>query len=480
MPAKRSKRLIFCFDGTWNRLSAPCPTNVVKLAQMVKPVASDGTAQIVYYDEGIGAGKKWLGRKLDGAFGRGMLSIMRDAYCFLLFNYEAGDEIFVFGFSRGAFTARSFVGFVRHAGILDVVNATLIDKAISIYRDAPAGQTGKESALALRFRLRNCRSICVSETDYEFRRRFDPHFSPDTPLLEFRYVGVWDTVRALGVPDFLPGASWFNRKHGFHDAVLTSKIRAARHAVALDERRLTFLPTLFGRRKVVELNALAETKHGGAFEEWAWPYQEKWFPGVHGAVGGGGARRGLSDGALQWVLDGALRAGLDIRNDLTAVAFDIKPDPLDQLYNEGPGLWAKIQKAFHGLFRISRRGPAHEDEIGFRTYQRWAATHDGKAQPYAPRSLARVGRILDRWPYRNPPQFTSASAVLEEYEIGSADTLSKLARDRLGDPRLWTYLFELNRDRIDDPDYLANGLKIRVPRPDESQAEAISSPFDRT
>ena len=112
------KRLVFCFDGTWNRLAADCPTNVVLVAEMTKPIASNGIPQIVYYDEGIGTARDERFR--GGAFGKGMMDNIREAYRFLLFNYEPGDHIFAFGFSRGAFTARSFVGFIRHAGILDV------------------------------------------------------------------------------------------------------------------------------------------------------------------------------------------------------------------------------------------------------------------------------------------------------------------------------------------------------------------------
>ena len=140
-PGKR--RLVFCFDGTWNRLNADLPTNVVRIAQMVPTVARDGTPQVVYYNEGVGTGG-WLNRFNGGMFGQGMLQIMREAYRFLIFNYQPGDEIYAFGFSRGAYTARSFIGLIRHAGILDVARAKAINRAIEIYRRAPAGQTGEE------------------------------------------------------------------------------------------------------------------------------------------------------------------------------------------------------------------------------------------------------------------------------------------------------------------------------------------------
>ncbi len=98
------KRLVFCFDGTWDRLDAYYPTNVVLTAQSISPVAKGGVVQIIHYDEGVGTTKisKWSG----GLFGIGLLAHIVNAYTFLVFNYEVGDEIFVLGFSRGAFTAR--------------------------------------------------------------------------------------------------------------------------------------------------------------------------------------------------------------------------------------------------------------------------------------------------------------------------------------------------------------------------------------
>ncbi len=455
------KRLVFCFDGTWNRLSADNPTNVVLLAQMVQPIDSRGIAQTVYYDEGIGTSSWYIKRLWQGAFGKGMLGILRDAYRFLIFNYSPGDEIFIFGFSRGAFTARSFAGFIRHAGILDVASATQIDKAIELYRNAPAGQTGQELPEALEFRKVHCKGVCVSEDDHAYRQQVDEKFDPATPLLDIRYLGVWDTVRALGVPDFIPFSGYFNRKYGYHNAILTSKIRSARHAVALDERRLTFPPMLFGRAKVEELNAKADKEREEPVTEWTLPYQEQWFPGVHGAIGGGGALRGLSDAALHWVLSGARRAGLQLRGSVDSVAFAIRPDPFDAIFNDPPGWLKRLQGWWHDLLRIGRKGPAKGEEISLCAYRRW---HDGNAAVrYAPRSLSGVADALRNWRYASPYEHRTGMPVLEEYELGPRDTLGSLARERMGDPGHWRDLFEYNRDRIDDPDYLPTSITLRIP-----------------
>jgi uncharacterized protein (DUF2235 family) len=465
-PAK-TKRIVFCFDGTWNRLSADCLTNVAMLAQMVRPIAADGTPQIVYYDEGIGTSGNRLLNIRDGMFGKGMERIMREAYRFLIFNYEPGDEIFAFGFSRGAYTARSFIGFIRHAGIIDIARASKIDNALSIYRGAPVG-TGIESADGLEFRRLYCSKVCVSAADRKYRIKHDPNFDRKFPLLKFRYLGVWDTVGALGVPDFFPGAEYFNRKYGFHNALLTSKIEAARHAVALDEQRRTFRATLFGRDKVQELNARHQKKGAPPTPEWEERYQERWFPGVHSAVGGGGDIRGIADCALEWVLTGARRAGLDLRDAPDAVALNLRPDPFVSLAADSKPGWT-MRGVLGWLRRLAhspRKGPEALDSLALPAFRRWFAPADRlpDGEPYRPGALVPLEPLIADWPWRSPPEWKSVVQPLEEYVIRRGDTLSRLAKAHLDDPKRWNELFELNRDRIEDPNFLSIGLTIRLPR----------------
>lgn len=160
------KRLVFCFDGSWNRLDADCPTNVVLIAESVRPTARNGTPQIVYYDEGVGTGK--LDKIRGGVFGTGLLTNLREAYRFLIFNYEPGDEIFIFGFSRGAYTARSFAGFIRHVGILDINTASKIDKALGLYK-AALKKDGDDHPDTMKFRADYSTKVCVSEHDRQWR-----------------------------------------------------------------------------------------------------------------------------------------------------------------------------------------------------------------------------------------------------------------------------------------------------------------------
>ena len=97
------KRIIFCFDGTWNRIDSPDPTNVLLMASSIDPKPNSGITQIVHYDMGVGT--KRINRMLGGVTGYGLFENIKQAYQFLIFNYSPGDEIFIFGFSRGAFTA---------------------------------------------------------------------------------------------------------------------------------------------------------------------------------------------------------------------------------------------------------------------------------------------------------------------------------------------------------------------------------------
>ena len=173
-------------------------------------------------------------------------------------------------------------------------------------------------------------------------------------------------------------------------------------------------------------------------------------------------RRGLSDCSLHWVLSGARRAGLELRGGDSAVAFDIRPDPFDDLFNDPPKWTKRLQAWFHRLFRISRKGPIFADEIALATYRRVHQSPPDK--PYESRALRHASAALEAWPYKSPPEWKGSEPLpLEEHEMTRRESLSIVARERLGDPMRWSELFELNRDRVDDPDYLPTAVKLRVP-----------------
>jgi uncharacterized protein (DUF2235 family) len=407
------KRIIFCFDGTWNRLSVDTPTNVVLAAASIERMTKDGTAQIIHYDEGVGTGRleHWSG----GVFGAGLVENVREAYRFLIFNYDPGDHIYVFGFSRGAFSARTFVGFIRHVGSLSRLHAARIDEALGLYERRLNGDDAASEKLR-RFRARYSGGVCVGSEDDAWRcAKVKGYVAGSAPLLTIRYLGVWDTVAALGVPANLPLSGWLNRRHRFHDPSLSDFVESARHAVAIDERRATFPATLFG-----DLNALNAAK-GKTVDAPDAPYQEKWFPGVHGSVGGGGDIRGLSDGTLAWVLKGAKLAGLKLDIEHGSRIHGFKPDPYASLVNV-----CKPEFSITALAKRNRPGPSATWQISTAAVRRWKAAAERLPEKarYRPPTLQPAAAALDALTLAD----TVAETTMTTHIVVANDQLGKLAR----------------------------------------------------
>lgn len=311
---------IFC-DGTWNRHDAPHPTNVVRLAQAVKHTADDGRKQEVFYFLGVGTGRgsnaaaRALDRWAGGAMGWGLIENIEDAYRSLVFSYEPGDEIYIFGFSRGAYTARSLAGLLRSCGIPPRENVHRIGEAIARYRSRQV-DTKPDDPASFQFRADFAPCTATSEKEWNWRQRSKPGLCVK---LEVSYLGVWDTVGALGVPGYWKAAPIFNKSYEFHDADLSRLVKAARHAVATDERRKTFPPAMWSDK----LEAMNKTALGLAEDlpldpesRERWPYRQEWFPGDHGSVGGGGDRAGLSSYTFDWIAEGAQTVGLSMHGDV--------------------------------------------------------------------------------------------------------------------------------------------------------------------
>jgi uncharacterized protein (DUF2235 family) len=315
------KRLILCCDGTWNSADqehdgAPCPTNVVKIAYRI--AKRDGAApQIIYYDQGVGTGNL-IDRYSGGAFGDGLEDNIHDAYRFLVANYERGDELFFFGFSRGAFTSRSIVGMIRKCGVLRREFVEHYRDTVALYRT----QGHPDDADLVKFR----KDYCVGGSD-------------DT---EIKFIGVWDTVGTLGIP--LRGLRGLTRgKYQFHDTELSGTVEYAYHALAIDERRAPFEPTLWAHKP----------KPGQTIEQ-------VWFSGAHSDVGGGYPECGLSDITLDWMVGKARGAGL-IFDDAAIKAHALHPNPLVEIHNSKTGLYrvtAGIDRGI-GFSTENPKDPAH-------------------------------------------------------------------------------------------------------------------------
>lgn len=328
------KRLVVCCDGTWNRADQvsngrPCPTNVVKLAYRV--AKRDGqTPQIVFYDQGVGTGNA-VDRLSGGAFGDGLDDNIFDAYRFLIANYEDGDEIFLVGFSRGAFTARSIGGMIRKCGVIKRTSIDQYAPAMRLYRDA---HTHPDDAPPRAFRAEH--SCCG-----------------DKPV-PIRFIGVWDTVGSLGIP--LRGLRWLTRrKHVFHDTELSGIVQTACHALAINERRAPFQPTLW----------LEKPKPNQTVEQ-------VWFAGVHSDVGGGYPVTQLSDIPLQWMLDKAVGAGLALDAEVLSTR-PLAPAPTGKLHDSKRGLY-NLTKGIDRPIGVGGTQSVHPSAI-----ERW--DRDGSYRP---------------------------------------------------------------------------------------------------
>jgi uncharacterized protein (DUF2235 family) len=424
-PARvRRKRLaVFC-DGTWNDLRMPSLTNVARLAKCVSRQGWDGVDQVVFYDAGVGVSTgvspfvDRLVSLLGGALGRGIDEKIETAYRFLVLNYEPGDEIFIFGFSRGAYTARSLVGLIRKCGIVRRDCFEQIPNAIRLYR-SKAGPSDSE-LMAFRHSFGNrvpgtARPIATGPEDLSeapldtsqgpptrmpdtwtrravdfgdvkseaLTERIPPPEPPPLEIYRMMYVGLWDTVGSLGLPPSIPFLSTLlNRKYRFHDTRASSLISSLRHACALDEDRKVFGVTEIGN--IDRLNAEWAAAHGrqvdypdrpGFVPSWRRPFQQCWFPGGHGSVGGGNVERGLSSGALVWVAVGALRAGLKFEwggaSELAKAKTERTPFADWRIRRDGSpqSPWAFDFLGFLTGYR-DRSGPRTRDELSWAAIQR--------------------------------------------------------------------------------------------------------------
>lgn len=373
------RRLVVLLDGTWNHpdqqdRGKTKPSNVTKLARAVKPIAADGRSQLTYYDDGVGT--SWgLDKLVGGGFGVGLARNVCEAYRFLVYNYVPGDEIYVFGFSRGAYTARSLAGFVDRIGVLAKKDAFYLQRAFKLYERRAE------------------------------RAEFADFLADKTSMrVRIDFIGVWDTVGSIGLPTRLFHTLTCHRWN-YHDVSLVASIRHAAHALAIDERRKPFRPTL-----------------------WTDPIrpdqtlEQRWFAGVHSNIGGGYQKDGLANCALHWLSGRARAAGLDL--------------DLDFLKPYKPFWGHELRESYRGFYRLLGPAPRvigacanHSETIDDSVYLRYCDPDQrlaelGEAHPYRPANLeayareqgidlaAKCAQLKQRKvPSALPPQFTSGSGA---------------------------------------------------------------------
>ncbi len=284
-----AKNIIICYDGTSNEYSKN-NTNIVKTFESI---IKDKT-QYAFYDPGVGTFNPLnidlglnVGNVLGKAFGVGLVKNIEDGYEYLMNNFEKNDKVFIFGFSRGAFTARSLAGMIHHFGVLEKGSKNLIP-----YVSKMSNQ--RKLDLAKNFKKTFCKEC-------------KPHF-----------IGIYDSVSSLG---------YFNGKK-FFDETLNPDVQNAYHAISIDEQRAKFKVSLWDESK--------KQKHQNI--------EQVWFSGVHSDIGGSYKECGLSDIAFIWMMDSAIKCGLKAKEDYKK---DINQNYKDKIHNSRKSfwkLWSKTQR----------------------------------------------------------------------------------------------------------------------------------------
>lgn len=383
----RMKRIAICMDGTWQKLRQDRPTNINIISRSVSLHVGD-TLQIVIYTPGVGStvdalkGEQSgisgfaasLGSFIGGVFGDGLEDAILDTYLRLAFNYEPGDEIYIFGFSRGAFSARSLAALIGKCGILSRRYVDKASDAFALYRDR---DVTADSGRAVEFRTAYGKQI--GDAVGADRRDFRP---------EIAYLGIFDTVGQRGLPSALgPISEWGNAKYAFHDLDLGSHVRSARHALAIDERRTAFPPTFWTNLDALNARSAANGGPNNA-------YEQRWFVGAHGDIGGGNQST-LSSFPLAWIVEGAERAGLAFdrapHSPLAQTQIPIFLDPAQRITRSQfpkslnpinwPGRWRRISEATEAVPREMAEATLHHS-VALRT-----ASPALRKKPYRPPPL---------------------------------------------------------------------------------------------
>jgi uncharacterized protein (DUF2235 family) len=289
-----SKRIVFCADGTWDKPKND--TNVRKLFNAVDSTP-DTSNQIAFYDDGVGSDGTPFEKLAGGAIGDGLFQKIKDGYKKIMRAYECGDDIFIFGFSRGAYTARSLAGMIAICGL----PTSPIDDDTKLVNTAFQAYRNKDQRAAL---LAGLNQYGLYDA-------------------KIKMVGVWDTVGSLGIPALFGGVDPV--LYGFLDTNLHPDVLNAYQALAIDERRKQFPPTLWTPPSPPVTGQVLE---------------QVWFSGVHCDVGGGYPETGLSDITFGWMLGKAQNLGMQIDANVSAQYASLDTGyALDRIHKSWNLLW---------------------------------------------------------------------------------------------------------------------------------------------
>jgi uncharacterized protein (DUF2235 family) len=365
------KRVAVFLDGTWNTVNDN--TNVWRLKSLLASASKDGLEQRVYYHKGVGT--TYGSYATGGMFGRGLNDEIIRAYEWLIENYNPGDELLIFGFSRGAYSARSLSGLIGKCGLIAIGAPLSVGQLYARYRRASAAATIRELWDGQK----------KGKKDFTLEERWMLKYSQP---IDIDFLGVWDTVGALGLPfGNLPILGKADMQFLHTGLRISNKL--AFHALAIDEHRKPFAPTLW---TVDFPNKAPPPHHHRSLSQ----VEQRWFIGAHANVGGGYQSDPLAQAPLKWIMDKAAAAGLAFRTDLDVDTLDASP-PIGDSYSEFAGGVYKLATLGRRFYRPIGPDPVPSSATGMReninetidasVFERWRAD-----QGYRPLNLAAWAR----------------------------------------------------------------------------------------
>ena len=401
------KRIVVCSDGTGNTAIKGRGTNVFKLFEAVDLDSHrydhTVTPQIAIYDDGVGSEDFKPLKLLGGATGWGLSRNVRHLYAELARVYDPGDEIYMFGFSRGAFTVRTLVGMIGACGML---NPRRLRERNRRAFHAAVAEAYRAYRACYQPRLK---SLFVAPTRAR-ATRFKENFSYPVET-RVRFVGVWDTVDAVGLPFHLGdliNATVYRFK--FPDHKLSAIVDRACHALAIDDERQTFHPLMW-----------TETPADGP------RVSQVWFAGAHSNVGGGYPKQGMSFVALDWMLEEATQAGAQFgvhglrMNKSECDWFREHASVDDKLYDPRAGIGLFYRWRIRDIAKICRTHNV-EPKIHVSVLERIAHGTDD----YSPGNLPANATVVF-----TPPPDRSKTELMKRRAAASQDVLATIPNGSL-------------------------------------------------
>lgn len=386
--SKQKKNLAVFLDGTWNAVESN--TNVWRTKSLCAPRASDGTPQLIYYDIGVNG-------LVGGMFGKGLNKNVQEAYEWLVDNYEPGDHIYIFGFSRGAFTARSLSGLVAKHGLLKPGSPLGIAQLYERYKRS-------ESRTIWKLRDEEEQGTLTNVTlEEKWLLKYSQR-------VRIKVVAVWDTVGALGIPAFsIEGIS--RSTLGFLHTGLRLPIDNGFHALAIDEHRKAFAPTLWSVRKPKDPKVVFAAPRPITSVE------QRWFVGAHANVGGGCESDLLAQIPLRWIMKKASLHGMVFRSDVE-LDGDVLSASISDSYKEF--MRGAYSKVFGRFYRTIGGEPEEvadafhvnvNETIDASVFNRWRA-----AEGYRPPSIK---EWAERW--KVSPESINGSVLADQPSVAAPD-----------------------------------------------------------